>query len=133
MNGNLLKARLQTIEPNLAEAARKLNMSKQSFYQALEAADIKSGLIERIATLYNRPVGFFFDDCFGNDSQIQNRGSHNQMAGRDVNTVFNLAEHDELIKLREEVKYIRRLLCDKDDRIAELKERIEELKSNKNE
>lgn len=130
MDGHLLKARLQTIEPNLAEAARKLNMSKQAFYQALEAADIKSGLIERIASLYNRPVGFFFDDCIGNNSQMQNGGSNNSMAGRDTTVGVNMAEHDELIKLREEVKYLRKLLSDKDERIAELKERIEELKQN---
>lgn len=60
MTGSFLKSRLSSIEPNLAETAKKLNMSRQAFYQALEAADVKTGLVERIAALYNKPIGFFF-------------------------------------------------------------------------
>lgn len=104
MNGALLKTRLQTIESNLSETARKLNMSKQAFYQMLEAADVKSGIIERLATLYNRPVGFFFDDKVENVSNIQNGNGIQQYAGRDAYNAMNPAEHDELIRLRVEVK-----------------------------
>lgn len=128
MNGALLKTRLQSIEPNLAEAARKLNMSKQSFYQALEAVDVKSGLIERLASLYCRPVGFFFDDKIGNYGQMQYGGSNNSQVGGNVSNGINMAEHDELIRLREEVKFLKELMTDKDERISELKEIINLMK-----
>lgn len=62
MNGNILKERLQKIEPNLSSAARKLGMSKQAFYQALEAADVKTGLIEKLSAEYNCPIEFFFKE-----------------------------------------------------------------------
>lgn len=42
---------------------------------------------------------------------------------------LNLQEHDELIRLREENKYLWEIMRDRDERIAELKERIEELKA----
>lgn len=41
----------------------------------------------------------------------------------------NIEEHDELIRLREEVKFLKELINEKDERIAELKERIDELKA----
>lgn len=42
----------------------------------------------------------------------------------------NMAEHDELIRLREENKYLKEFMRERDERIAELKERIGELKAH---
>lgn len=120
MNGSLLKARLQSIEPNLSEAARKLKMSKQAFYQMLEATDIKSGLIERLAALYNRPIGFFFDDCIGDNSQAQIGGSHNNQARGNITNGLSMEDHDELIRLRVEVKMLH-------ERVAEVQKAYENL------
>lgn len=110
MNGKSLKFRLQTIEPNLSEAAKKLNMSRQSLQQALEAADIKTGLVEKIASTYNMPVSFFFDDTNEKKSIVQNGDGIFQNAGRDTNIGNIGPEHLELAELRVEAKMYREQL-----------------------
>lgn len=98
MKGEVLKSQLLKIEPTLTEVARKLEVSKQSLSQALTASDIKTGFIEKLASVYNRPVGFFFgEDDKG--EEIKNNAPD---------------EHDELIRLREENKYLHKIVADKE-------------------
>lgn len=42
--------------------ATKLGISKQNLDSKLSAADIKSGFIEQLAALYNKPVSFFYGE-----------------------------------------------------------------------
>lgn len=62
MNGELLKAQLLKIEPTLVEVANKLGMSKQNLDSKLSATDIKTGFIEQLATLYDKPISYFFGE-----------------------------------------------------------------------
>lgn len=62
MNGEVLKAQLLKIEPTLVEVAKKLQVSKQSLNQTLSASDIKTGFIEQLAALYNKPISYFFGE-----------------------------------------------------------------------
>lgn len=62
MNGEQLKAQLLKIEPTLTEIARKLGTSKQNLDAKLSTSDVKSGFIERLATLYDKPVSFFYGE-----------------------------------------------------------------------
>lgn len=67
MNGETLKTQLLKIEPTLVEVARKLDMSKQNLDAKLSTADIKTGFIEQLAVLYNKPISFFY----GEKSEIE--------------------------------------------------------------
>ena len=62
MNGETLKAQLLKIEPTLVEVARKLDMSKQNLDAKLSTSDIKTGFIEQLAALYNKPISYFFGE-----------------------------------------------------------------------
>ena len=62
MNGEVLKAQLLKIEPTLVEVAKKLQVSKQSLNQTLSATDIKTGFIEQLAALYDKPISYFFGE-----------------------------------------------------------------------
>lgn len=62
MNGEVLKAQLLKIEPTLVEVAKKLQVSKQSLNQTLSATDIKTGFIEQLAALYDKPISFFYGE-----------------------------------------------------------------------
>ena len=62
MNGELLKTQLLKIEPTLVEVANKLGMSKQNLDSKLSATDIKTGFIEQLAALYNKPISYFFGE-----------------------------------------------------------------------
>ena len=65
MNGEVLKAQLLKIEPTLVEVAKKLQVSKQSLNQTLSATNIKTGFIEQLAALYDKPISFFYGERSG--------------------------------------------------------------------
>lgn len=67
MNGELLKTQLLKIEPTLVEVANKLGVSKQNLDSKLSATDIKTGFIEQLAALYDKPISYFF----GEKSEIE--------------------------------------------------------------
>ena len=60
MTGEELRLILKDADINLADLAGKLNKSPQSLNQALNAADIKSGLIEQISDAINVPVSSLY-------------------------------------------------------------------------
>lgn len=47
----------------LNDIATKLGESSQNFSAALKVKDIKTGILERIATAIDKPIGFFFDSA----------------------------------------------------------------------
>lgn len=84
MNGELLKTQLLKIEPTLVEVANKLGMSKQNLDSKLSAADIKTGFIEQLAALYDKPISYFF-------------GERSEVEINEVERSFN-SNADEIIK-----------------------------------
>lgn len=60
MTGEELRLILKEADINLADLSSKLNKSPQSLNQALNAADIKSGLIEQISDVINVPVSSLY-------------------------------------------------------------------------
>lgn len=109
------------------DLAKQLGMTPQAIHLMVRENSTKTDTLERIARMFEVPISLFFDETM-DGGKIQNAGTENNQSSRDNNTGINMAEHDELIKLREEVKYLKKILSDKDERIADLKERIEELK-----
>lgn len=117
--------------PKLGKA---LGVTKQAIYDLYEKEDVNTKLLRQIANELGVPISVFFEEEENKtDIQEQNGGRQNTQnkAGRDIVNGTNMAEHDELIRLREENKYLKEILADKDARIAELKERIDELKGRK--
>lgn len=84
MTGKTLKTQLLKIEPTLVEVARKLDMSKQNLDAKLSTADIKTGFIEQLAALYNKPISFFY-------------GEKSEVEINEVERSFN-SNADEIIK-----------------------------------
>lgn len=62
MTGKELKEKLQTTGLSLADIAGKLGMSPQHLNQALNAADIKSGLLERVCAVFGFWGGNLYAD-----------------------------------------------------------------------
>lgn len=104
-------------------------LSRVTLDKILNGGEVTVSTLEALAHGIGVKVGYFFDDEVQETVQEQTINGIQQNAGRDVNYGINMEEHDELIRLREEVKYIKQSLKDKDERISELKERIEELKA----
>ncbi|MBD5195182.1 MAG: helix-turn-helix transcriptional regulator [Bacteroidales bacterium] len=121
MTGEILKQRLLKRYKVLADVAKKLGVSPQSLNQTLAAVDIKTGFIEKLASVYNvSPAVFFDDDVI---KVISTEGDYSPASDSgDVSVVVGDAV------LVERIKLLEKLIEEKDERIGELKERIEELK-----
>ncbi len=62
MTGEQVKQRIKVVGVSITEIAKRLNISQQSLSQVLKAADIKTGLIEDISRVLDKPISFFFTD-----------------------------------------------------------------------
>ncbi|ROT17993.1 XRE family transcriptional regulator [Muribaculaceae bacterium Isolate-113 (HZI)] len=108
--------------PKLGKA---LGITKQAIYDLYDKEDVNTKLLKQIADALGVPVAIFFDEE-GTKTDIQEQigGRQNiqNKAGRDVVNGMNMAEHDELIRLREEVKSLKAKIKDKEDEIQGVKD-----------
>ena len=105
--------------PKLGKA---LGITKQAIYDLYEKEDVNTKLLKQVADELGVPVSIFFEEEETKTEVVeQNGGKQNTLnkAGRDVNNGINMAEHDELIRLREEVKYLKQMLAERDETISE--------------
>lgn len=121
MSGEELKPYLTAIDVSYANIARKLDMSAQNFDKMLKVKDIKTGLIERLSKIYNKPVSWFFDEK--ETPKVKVEAFNDSL---NLGNTLAVGEPDTILK---EITLLQKLLFEKDERIKELKERIEELKS----
>lgn len=104
MTGEQLKEILYQAHVSQVELAEKLGMSKQNFGAALCVADVKSGLLERIAAALGKDMSFFYPASTptqhqAGDGSQQNSGDNvQQTIGADSEVVSKLL--DELSELR---------------------------------
>ena len=138
MTGESLKAQILKIEPTMTEVAKKLQISKQSLHQALSVADVKTGFIERLASIYGCPVSFFFGER--NKIEIK-ENEHSFDTNADVIIRRPSKYNDDLedgdqpatdafdktpLELRMEIKHLRALLAEKDALLSEKDARLAE-------
>lgn len=121
MDGKTLRPYLTALDTSLAETARKLGMTPQNLDNMLRNKDIKTGLIERLSKIYNKPVSWFFDEK--ETPKVKVEAFNDSL---NLGNTLAVGEPDTILK---EITLLQKLLFEKDERIKELKERIEELKS----
>lgn len=109
MRGTDLKDLLRKEGIVLSQLAEDLGMSQQNLSAAFTRDDVKSGLLEKIARVLNRPIGFFYGETFGSVQSVGNNNSQvTQVAGNysgtpDSNVLEILKIKDEqlLISMRQ--------------------------------
>lgn len=62
MDGEQLKKKLFKLETPKSAVSKTLTESYQALSQTLNAVDIKTGFIEKLAVLYDYPILFFFGE-----------------------------------------------------------------------
>lgn len=62
MTGEELRPYISALDTSFSNTARKLGMLPQTLNQALNVKDVKTGIIERLAEIYDKPVSWFFDE-----------------------------------------------------------------------
>lgn len=121
MTGEDLKNILLSIDESFASVARKLDMTPQNLDGILRTKDIKTGLIERLCKIYNKPFGYFFDEQPGVSVRTEGAFSPASATGNATVSVGDAA-------MAAEVKHLRELIAEKNERIADLKDHLNELR-----
>lgn len=100
MKGSDLKDLLRKEGVVLSQLAEDLGMSQQNLSAAFTRDDLKSGLLEKISRILNKPIGFFYGEAFG---PVQSMGNNNtqvtQVAGNYTGSDQTVLE---LLKMKDE-------------------------------
>lgn len=106
MKGADLKDLLRKEGVILSQLAEDLGMSQQNLSAAFTRDDVKSGLLEKLARVLNKPIGFFYGEAFGpvqsvgnNNSQVTQVAGNYSGAAPDSNILEILKMKDEQLLL----------------------------------
>lgn len=122
MTGQELRAKLIPTNKQITELARLIGVSHQSLSQALSTKDVKTGLIEKIATALGLPLSYFYGD--GTDGRAIANGNRAIAA---VNST--ISEQSEKAILEEKVRGMQKLLEEK-ERVIQAYEKMVTMKTH---
>lgn len=107
MTGEQLQEKLSVLRISQSELALKLGMSQQNLNRALNIADIKTSMLEKICSVYNLPMSFFYpEDSLANNNLYQTGDGNQQNSGDNVQQTMGADKElvnrlvDELSELR---------------------------------
>ena len=116
MTGQELKQKIAKQNVSALAIAKKIGISPQALNSTFNAADVKSGTIERIADALGVKMSFFYPNDEGNNAVASGDSS---IA---VNNITGNIEAGDTSALQERVKLLEQLLAER-ERIIEEKER----------
>ncbi len=124
--GGEILSRLNQMNISKSEFGRLIGIPQQNVNRILERKSIDTEKLIKICSV----LKFNFFSLYFDEDRIEEIGKmtisatdHSQAAGRDL----HIATEDAL--MAERVKYLEAIVKEKDERISELKERIEDLKN----
>ena len=124
---------------SVRELAERVGLKENQIHVMCRTNSTKIDTLERIAKGLGVSVSYFFDDDVTIRERYEQHGNHNLQArqinrvefsgNQDDNSGSVMGENCSAAVLAERVKALETLLAEKNERISELKERIEELKA----
>jgi transcriptional regulator with XRE-family HTH domain len=91
MKGTTLKEQLKNTRYSLSEIAGMMGISPQSLNSIFNSEDVKSGVLEKLSSVLDLPITYFYGDTFNIT------GSNNATGNNSTNTVN--ATDDKLLSL----------------------------------
>lgn len=101
MKGADLKDLLRKEGVILSQLAEDLGMSQQNLSAAFTRDDVKSGLLEKMARVLDKPIGFFYGEAFG---PVQSVGNNNNQVTQVAGNYSNAPDSNilEILKMKDE-------------------------------
>ncbi len=121
MNLQLIKDYCEKRAGGLRQLAEDISMSEPNLHRCIRINKIQAGDLEKIAKTLRVPISVFFED--GRGGVTVSATDHSQSAGCDL----HVSTEDAI--MAERVIYVEAFLKEKEERISELKERIEDSKT----
>ena len=101
MKGSDLKEFLRKEGVIFSQLADDLGMSQQNLSAVFTRDDVKSGLLERLAGILNKPVGYFYGETSGS-AQVISGNNNTQVAGEGASVVGSDSRLIGLLETKEE-------------------------------
>lgn len=115
MSGEELKAKISTLGISVNELGRRLEMSSSLISQALQAKDIKTGLLERICIVLNLNMSFFYPEIAEVRYEQVSNNDNRDVSAQNIGTLgtgngtVNTGTDNELVsRLLEELSELRK-------------------------
>lgn len=104
MTGTELRAKLVLINAQVTELAKNIGTSHQSLSQALNSKDVKTGLVEKIASALNLPLSYFYGEGDGEPRAIGTNinGSHSPNVSQTLGCDSALTAENKLLREQNE-------------------------------
>lgn len=110
-----------------AQLIKDSGLTRVTIDKILSGGNINIDTLEALANGLGVSVGFFFDDNIGEGGQTQIGGTNNRIGSHNYgcDAEEEARRSDELLKAKEELKYLKALMVSKNERIAELTASLE--------
>ena len=137
MTGLEIKEKLKRCGFTQSEIAVKLGVSPQTFNAYLKVDDIKTGLLENIATAIGKDISFFYHNICNKNNSASVNGNGNSVVSGEHNKLEVSKCQDELEAAMREIQYLKNIINEKDkrlegkDKLLEEKERLINVLMNK--
>ncbi len=104
VNIKRIHERMSDLNLTKTQLGKNSGLTRVTIDKILSGGNINVDTLEALAKGLDVNVGFFFDNNMGESTQTQIGGSNNRLAAHDYGV--NMEEHDELVRLRVEVKML---------------------------
>lgn len=130
MTGRTLKERIDALGITQRKLAELIGVTPQTINAILTAKDVRTSTIERIASVTNMPIGFFFSEEPDKQSAVANGDGSVAVTGNN-NVAGNVTMGDNTAVLQERVKFLEQQVKDKESLLEEKERLIKVLMENK--
>lgn len=104
----------------IADLAKRIGKTKQAVYEIVEKDDVNTSILRKLSEVFNVPIIYFFEDDVEMHVIADN---HSQVVGIGNITRSEVESQAEVTLLKERVKYLEKLLAEKERLIKVLMER----------
>lgn len=120
VNIKKIQSKMKELEMSKAQLIMNSGLTRVTIDKILKGGEVNVSTLEALANGLGVNVGFFFDDVEGiKESATSGNGGASATGHAHASVGQNQEEHDELIRLREENKYLKQMLAERDATIAE--------------
>lgn len=102
MTGEQLRKKIKSKQRSFKSVAEAIGETPQNFQNMLNAADVKSGTLERVAQALGEPVSYFYEEL----------------------PIVSMEDYAEYISLKKENEMLHRMVVDKTNQVQELLARL---------
>lgn len=120
VNVKKIQEKMGELKMTKAQLIKSSGLTRVTIDKILKGGEVNVSTLEALANGLGVKIGFFFDEVEEvKESATSGDGGASATGHANASVGQNQAEHDELVRLREENKFLKQMIADKDNTISE--------------